>query len=357
VIGIGFLVMWNLHKLYGRAREGTVDNDRKPTVSLREGPVHPSATPSIIRDVSAKTNLPSVLNILKKRNDINEAKYAQYLKYVFNSPDLCRRSGRADDVTLVVLVITYSPYFKTRQNWRNSVEIRKHEKVRVLFVVEKTRNETIAEKLRVEHKQFGDVISMNFTHENKMAESLRCLSGLRWIRNFCPQTGFVLKVGTNTMVMMSNVLEYLDNLAPNIKENLYSGRVIHRNAWVQRSGQWAATKEEWPLDNYPDYVQYFVIFLSGKSASVMADTSRKTELFKFPDVYFGILANEAEERIFATEPEGSFQVLSLSDVKDEVTDYCKMKKFLYIYSENVDDDMQKGWNTLRERKELLCPNF
>ncbi|XP_064631736.1 beta-1,3-galactosyltransferase 1-like [Lineus longissimus] len=322
------LFTWNMLKLYAKMNAGTSS-----------------------RILQRKASFPSETNISMNQH---EARYnGQNLRYVLNSPDLCRRHGQADYVTLVILVITSAPYFKARQNWRNSVQIREHKKVRVLFVVEKPQNDTIAAKLKEEHRQFGDVICMNFAADNKVAESLRCLSGLRWIQNFCPQTGYVLIARMNAMVMVSTVLEYLDKLPPSEKETLYSGVVVHRNALVKRSGQWAVTKEEWPNGTYPDYIQYDVIFLSGKSASIMADTSRKTEVFKIPDVYFGILAKEAKDRIIASEAIiGS--VLRHENVKDEFTDFCKMTKFLYIIADNPDQDMQKGWDTLRDRKELLC---
>ena len=88
------------------------------------------------------------------------------------------------------------------------------------------------------------------------------------------------------------LIEYLaTKVTKSLYNTFYGGFVYFRQTPVRdKKNIWYITENEYPYELYPPFVSGSFYILSSKTVKLFYKTSKRIRLFKFDDVYLGILA-------------------------------------------------------------------
>ncbi|BFZ02777.1 hypothetical protein BsWGS_05816 [Bradybaena similaris] len=156
------------------------------------------------------------------------------------------------------------------------------------------RNESYQQLLH-ESNIVGDIVMADFedTYRNL---SRKILTGLSWVRQYCPQAQFVLKADQDTFINVPLMLEVLHKTATHLKPNSFVMGLQHtfNQPVVVRSGRWRVTEEEYPLSFYPRYLYGHTYVLSRIAVIDITDTAPYVPLISPEDAFItGILPKVA----------------------------------------------------------------
>lgn len=85
------------------------------------------------------------------------------------------------------------------------------------------------------------------------------------------------------------VITYLKNLA--VKEAFYAGYVFRNSAPIRNfNSKWHISLVEYPYEKYPAFVSGNFFILNARALTLFDRASKTIKLFKFDDVYLGMLA-------------------------------------------------------------------
>lgn len=164
-----------------------------------------------------------------------------------------------DDVLLLAMVPIAAYNFINRliirTTWTNK---NISPRLRFIFLVGNSYNETINKKLKEEYEMYGDIVQEDFmdTYRNL---TLKTIMGIKWSSNYCSNAKFVLKIDDDMLLNTPRVMNYLDDM---LKKNKTSNRFMCNPLWESvvirdNSSRFYVSKEEFPADYY-DVCKYFI---------------------------------------------------------------------------------------------------
>ena len=262
--------------------------------------------------------------------DINNHNYS----YLYDSEKTCN----ADHIDLVILVKSKLSHFEQRKairsTWGNEIknkiysirlvfllgiispneyrelqntidDVNEHhqiDKERDDYTLKRNSNEKISfknieinlnEKLKDENKLYNDIIQQNF-HDTYYNNTLKAIMSLQWIDKYCPDATYFLFIDDDYYLNPNLLLNYLQKNIQNnetLFNNLYAGFVFKNSSPMRhRFSKWYISLDEYPYDKFPPYVSAGCYILSKKSANLFFKATRLVTLFRFDDIYLGILA-------------------------------------------------------------------
>lgn len=216
--------------------------------------------------------------------------------------------------------------------------------IRRVFVVGiSVDNAEIQEKILEEHAQNKDIVQAEFidTYYNN---TLKTMLSFQWIIQNCPKSQFIVFSDDDMYISTKNLLKFIRNpfnrrvgfrrrrnveavfdKETNLKSNsiinntnhtnefnfpfrkltydpvlsafdgrLFAGFVFNSSPMRHKSSKWYITLSEYPFSRYPPYVTAGAYVLSYPALVDMYFTSLFTKLFKFDDVYLGIVAKKCK---------------------------------------------------------------
>ena len=203
--------------------------------------------------------------------------------------------------------------------------------VRVVFLLGSSLSQaSLQAEVEEEVVQFGDIVQGSFT-DSYYNNSIKTAMGLRWAVESCPRSRFYMFVDDDYYVSTRNVLAFLRNpvnyprylqedvisfdpeqhqqqqavrgrhLAQLVDFDLpadvrlWSGYVFprsrpHRHAW----SKWFVSLAEYPYNFWPPYVTAGCYVLSRAALVDMYYTSYYTQMFRFDDIWLGLVGGKAE---------------------------------------------------------------
>jgi len=183
--------------------------------------------------------------------------------------------------------------------------------------------------IEAESQQHGDIVQGNFI-DTYFNNTVKTAMGLRWAVETCPKSRFYMFVDDDYYVSTRNLLRYLRNplnypgylqedvisFDENDMKNKFQQSGRHLNQLVDfdlpedvrlytgfvfsssrphrhKSSKWFVDLEEYPYDFWPPYVTAGAYVLSRDALVDMYFTSYYTKMFRFDDIWLGLVARKA----------------------------------------------------------------
>ncbi|BFZ02778.1 hypothetical protein BsWGS_05817 [Bradybaena similaris] len=252
------------------------------------------------RNVSEEDYLAANLSVFNKGNIIENRLNDSYL---IKGDNICKGVQPFLLVIIPSVASNAAERDAIRWTWLRAAEtnswprafIRDHIKHIFLFGrQDNVRNESYQQLLH-ESTIVGDIVMADFddTYRNL---SRKILTGLSWVRQYCPQAQFVLKADQDTFINVPLMLELLHKAAAALKNDSFVMGLQHMYAkpLVVRSGRWGVSEEEYPLIFYPRYLYGHTYVLNRKAMMDIIDTAPYVSLISPEDAFItGILPKVA----------------------------------------------------------------
>ncbi|CAF0852480.1 unnamed protein product [Brachionus calyciflorus] len=247
------------------------------------------------------------------------------------------------NLTMISLV-TLSPdnflkRYLIRKTWSNSVLFKS---TRSVFLLGLSLNETINNMVMQESKNYGDIIQEDFidTYYNL---TIKTIMGLKWVSKYCSNSQFTLKIDDDAVVNTPVLIEYLKNITYNTSnKNLYMGNYLEKpEVYRNENSKWYLSYDEYNETYFPPYHTGTAYILSTDLVRELFEISLSTKVFRFEDVYIGMLVRKIKVDIvnLASFIEFDFDWFLSGTSKD-----CSKKIFYYAYDSY---DFLAIWKKLR----------
>ncbi|KAI8036206.1 beta-1,3-galactosyltransferase brn [Drosophila gunungcola] len=144
-----------------------------------------------------------------------------------------------------------------------------------------------------ESREHGDILQADFV-DAYFNNTLKTMLGMRWASQHFNRSDFYLFVDDDYYVSAKNVLKFLGRGRHSHQpELLFAGHVFQTSPLRHKFSKWYVSLEEYPFDRWPPYVTAGAFMLSRKALLQLYSTSVHVPLFRFDDVYLGIVALKA----------------------------------------------------------------
>jgi len=218
--------------------------------------------------------------------------YTLFTDFLINPSDLCAPFASNLDFVIVVNSATQ------HTDHRNVIRITFGQdgympdlNMRLIFLVGKSENETIAESVREEGRNFGDIVQGDFVDTYKNL-TLKGATGLRWLKRHCRNTDRVLKIDDDVLVNLYQVVNKLFFPTNRMKRRIICE--LNHSPGIERveSGKWYVEHTEFPgLGNFPfSFCSGYFVLYTGDLILSLYNAAKVTPFFWIDDVYlFGML--------------------------------------------------------------------
>lgn len=217
--------------------------------------------------------------------------------------------------------------------------------VRTVFVLGKSSNTTVENRVRKENRDFRDIVQVDFV-DSYYNLTLKVLHGLKWARIFCSDVQYVVKVDDDVFLNTAELIHQLKTHSFGSSEAVF-GTVFRKQLAVQRTGKWAVSKDQFPLNKYPVYSQGNCYTMSGALAGKIVTIVQHLPYLPIEDAFItGIVAG----RFLGAK---LIKILGNSNWKEKhfVPNPCNFVKYNFVSTTNMTPRlMYKTWNALKSYK-------
>lgn len=259
-------------------------------------------------DNNDKLRLDATTKILHALGDRNTESLVrpEHNTIIYTPPNpICRNQGK--DLLALFAVITSPENFDERDQMRSYFNLleesdwrMKYKVVYFLGISSKVPFNVPDGKLNNEIQTFNDIVIDDF-NESYLNLTLKTLRMLKWARSYCNGTQFLIKMDDEVHVHLSKIMNWLSSIEePERKNNLMAGRV-HANVptILDPKSKWFTPFILWPYKTLPNYLAGFFYILGVDAREKLYQTSLKTQLFQYEDVFLtGIVANKISSKEF-----------------------------------------------------------
>ncbi|XP_030381565.1 beta-1,3-galactosyltransferase brn [Scaptodrosophila lebanonensis] len=153
---------------------------------------------------------------------------------------------------------------------------------------------TTEQNIAKEAKQHGDIVRAEFV-DAYFNNTIKTMMGLRWASEHFSNSDFYMFVDDDYYVSIKNVLRFLGRVRRlgHQHDLLYAGYVFQSAPLRHKFSKWYVSLQEYPFDKWPPYVTAGAFILSHDALLRMYEVGRSVPLFRFDDIYIGIIALKA----------------------------------------------------------------
>uniref|UniRef100_A0A914H244 Hexosyltransferase n=2 Tax=Globodera rostochiensis TaxID=31243 RepID=A0A914H244_GLORO len=180
----------------------------------------------------------------------------------------------------------------------------------------------VQKKLEEEQAEHGDLVFLHGFVDIYAHIHLKWFGGLKWQQSFCANAKWVMKVDDDALVHLRRLAHWTEKkLRPIVVQNplVYFGNVHHLTGpFRDPQHSWYASKEMYPKDVYPDFMQGTVYLTTPATIKAILLHTRQIDEFYLEDVVFtGMLAELAN--VTLSDQEKHFMCLTrrMANVKTE----------------------------------------
>ncbi|XP_072016846.1 beta-1,3-galactosyltransferase 5-like [Amphiura filiformis] len=282
---------------------------------------------------------------------VNRHKY----NYIYSNPDFCAKNTN-ESVFLVVMVPTRPGEIARREAIRNTWGNITHVSGRpvvVVFLLAKTTDVNLEYFIAKENKAHRDICMKDFmdTYNNL---THKVMMGLEWVDTFCSNAKFVLKIDSD---MIPNLENLVNHLITKSKTTLFEGHLMQSVMPVRshsgEEGKWFVSWDEYPHPTYPPYQIGAAYLISGDLAHQAVSISPHVPYFHIEDVYIGMLMKTLG--VTATEDHRYTQeILSLHSSSLTYMSHCLFTKAFTVAGFESLDYMTEFWTLWRQFDQSQC---
>ncbi|KAH9515218.1 Lactosylceramide 1,3-N-acetyl-beta-D-glucosaminyltransferase [Bulinus truncatus] len=205
------------------------------------------------------------------------------------------------DVTLVIGVPSSRDHFEfrkmVRKSW-GSISKNPNAYVILLFFIglDTMQHSPIQQKVDYEAKEFGDIVQDDYIDSYRNL-SLKTLSILKWVSEYCPKSQFILKADDDMYINVPLLIDHLKNHAHSSGPNptFILGQVSpNDNPIRDNSSKGFVSVKEYNETRYPTYVFGPSYSMTTSAARLIYEASKTVPYFSLEDVYVtGMCARKA----------------------------------------------------------------
>uniref|UniRef100_A0A914GZ66 Hexosyltransferase n=1 Tax=Globodera rostochiensis TaxID=31243 RepID=A0A914GZ66_GLORO len=156
----------------------------------------------------------------------------------------------------------------------------------------------VQKKLEEEQAEHGDLVFLHGFVDIYAHIHLKWYGGLKWQQSFCANAKWVMKVDDDALVHLRRLAHWTEKkFRPIVAQNplVYFGEIFHLSRPHRNpKSKWHASKETYPKDVYPDFMQGTVYLTTPATIKAILLHTRQIDGFYLDDVvYTGMLAELA----------------------------------------------------------------
>ncbi|RXN29257.1 N-acetyllactosaminide beta-1,3-N-acetylglucosaminyltransferase 2-like protein [Labeo rohita] len=287
--------------------------------------------------------------------------------------EVCHPQSKQWAPTLLIAIKTQTANFENRQaireTWGRSGKIKtlsgRQRLVRTVFLLGKSEDLDIEEKLLLEGEKYGDIIQWDFM-DTFFNLTLKDVLFWDWFSRRCPHALFIFKGDDDVFVRTPAVLDYLlevkangsfsnGSRQENIMERFVMGDVIHNAVPIRAKLANLAGFAKYYIPEsfykglYPSYPGGGGVVYSGSLAHRLLEVSQRVHLFPIDDVYLGMCLQR-----LGVYPIHQPAFLTFGFPKDEPKEPCAYHTILLVHKRSPEEMFQLWFETLTPSPE--CRN-
>ena len=257
-------------------------------------------------------------------------------EYIIYPKNFCK-SNTLQHTILIAYVISAPINFQKRMKIRNTWSNDKANNLKVLFLIGKSLNENLNNQIKWEHIKFNDILQANFLDSYRNL-TLKTIIGMKYLADNCLNSSYFLaKIDDDVMVNTKQLMRYLNNTINqkiNITNRFFCNEWINATVRRSKSNKFYVSFEELSVNTYPTYCDGPAYIYSNDLLLNIKNAINSTKIFRFEDVYSGLLASKLNSKFISIKEKYSDEN-SIDDlIEKNETD---SKFFFYpIKEENFD---------------------
>ena len=211
------------------------------------------------------------------------------ISYLVQGKNICdKRNGNLD---YIIFVHSAPNHFKKRHFVRSSwgkPNLMKGYYSRVIFILGTTNNHILTKKIYEEIKVHGDIIQANFL-DTRLHLSLKAISGINWVVNFCSNVQYIIKADDDVIVNIFKLMPYVKNIFKKNKRSIIcrtNSRMLAKISW-KKCPKWALTqkiKKQLKCE-YPTFCSGFLFVFPFSVLLDMYESAFSEPIYYVDDVY------------------------------------------------------------------------
>lgn len=224
-----------------------------------------------------------------------------------------------------------------RETWANDKTMASNSVKRV-FLIGNSKDVSANKNLEMEIKYYEDIVLINYI-DNYDNNTIKTLSGMRWLYEFCKNVDFVMLVDDDYFVATNSLLTFLKT--QDRKSKLFMGYEYPNSGPFRfRLSKWYVSFWDYEFDTYPRYISGGAVVMTKKMATSLYIASKLIKPFKIDDVYLGIIAHQLD-----IKPQHNQHIYV--DMIPHTDPHFKTLLASHGYSE---DEMRKAWKCHQENR-------
>jgi hypothetical protein len=187
-----------------------------------------------------------------------------------------------DELLLVALVIIGPHFFEKRHIIRQTWAHSSFQDLRVFFVMGLSAREDVNERIRKESATYGDIIQEDYI-DSYFKLTVKVMGAFKWVREFCPNVEFVLRINDHVIVNTMNLIKYLKNTFEQVKMrtkyekyvNTIWGDLLNNSIPTRnKTHRHYIPEEEYGAEALLPYIEGTVVLMTADLAKNMFELSR-----------------------------------------------------------------------------------
>ncbi|XP_073677203.1 N-acetyllactosaminide beta-1,3-N-acetylglucosaminyltransferase 2 [Garra rufa] len=307
-------------------------------------------------DEIINNTMPDFANLPNQMKNFLSSMHCRDYPPIIDPLDICDAQSKRWAPTLLIAIKSQTANLENREaireTWGRSGKVKsrsgRQRLVRTVFLLGKSEDLDIEEKLHLESKKHGDIIQWDF-RDTFFNLTLKDVLFWDWFSRRCPHAQFIFKGDDDVFVRTPAVLDYLLDVEANAScsnrsrqaiklERFVVGDVIH-NAAPIRSNLADLAKyyipESFYKGRYPSYPGGGGVLYSGSLAHRLLEVSQRVHLFPIDDVYLGMCLQRL--RVF---PIHQPAFLTFGFPKDEPEEPCAYHTILLVHKRSPEEMFQ-----------------
>ncbi|CAF1095250.1 unnamed protein product [Rotaria magnacalcarata] len=235
-------------------------------------------------------------------------KYIVSNTFIINNEYLCNNgdSETVNNPHLLILVKSAVENWTARQairmTWAKKEFLEKNN-IKLAFVLGANEQNFSVEKESQYYKDIIQIDKVDFYYHN----SYKMVMMLRWISQYCSSKSrhlpyndrqkYVLFVDDDYFIDLTSLLIYINKIDEDLHMTSYERQTfltgyVYQGSRPRRflNDRWYISINDYPYDHYPPYVTAGCFLMTRSSARLFNIASKYTPLFRFDDIYMGLLA-------------------------------------------------------------------
>ncbi|XP_072038262.1 beta-1,3-galactosyltransferase 1-like [Amphiura filiformis] len=296
----------------------------------------------------------------------NKSMHSQHqYNYVHKNSDLCTRNNAHNDTVFLLIMCLTAPAEMNRRTairktWAKVTHVLGR-RVATIFLLAKEvgKMHTLNEIIARESEMFGDICKEDFI-DSYQNLTLKTMMGFRWVNSFCNQTKFVLKIDSDTIPNLPNIVRHL--IEKRMNTTTFEGYVMKGKNPVRKYdasnmkiSKWYVSESVYPHPTYPPYVNGPSYLVSSNLVNPIVSVSEHIPYIPIEDVYVGMLMKTIGVRPTYNHRYTQHR-MSLKSKSTTLDALCTFSKAFTVFIFNPVEKVHDFWKLLKHFDANECEN-